>query len=162
MKRYHIKVKEFRRLSERLPEPLRSRILSSLPKKPSVEVWEEENFKLYLVDGEPRLVETRDGVFFPPLICSSLVEPLPKVAVDRGAIPHICGGADVMRPGIVKVEGDFQVNALVVVVDEQYGKPLAIGLSLLPSCELLKAERGKMIKTVHHVNDKIWNLYRNL
>jgi predicted RNA-binding protein (TIGR00451 family) len=36
-----------------------------------------------------------------------------------GAVPHICNGADIMAPGIVKVEREFQARAMAVVVDEK-------------------------------------------
>ncbi|RLI34431.1 RNA-binding protein [Candidatus Bathyarchaeota archaeon] len=161
LKRYFFKPKAFRRIVEKLPEPLKTNIAESMPKKPSVEVVEEASFKLYLVEGEPLLVEM-NGKFFPYLSRVKVLKGLPRVVVDRGAVPHVCNGADVMRPGIVRIEGEFEAGSLVVIVDELHGKPLALGLSLHSSREILKAEKGKMVETIHHVGDKIWNLYRNL
>jgi PUA domain protein len=83
------------------------------------------------------------------------------VVVDKGAVAFICRGADVMRPGIVRIEGEFDSGELILIVDEVHGKPVALGVSLMSSKEVGNASRGKMIKTIHHVGDKIWNFYRN-
>jgi len=163
LRRHFIKVKDFRRLLESLPKPLGGRLLQGLPKKFNVEVGEaEEGFKVYLVDGKPLLLVDGDGRVMPPLTASESLAMLPRVVVDRGAIPHICNGADVMRPGIVQVEGEFDGKSLVVVVDVDHRKPLALGVALLSSREVRRCEKGKMVKTIHYVGDKIWNLYRNL
>jgi PUA domain protein len=163
LRRHFIKVKDFRRLLESLPKPLRDELLQGLPKKFNVEVGEaEEGFKIYLVDGKPLLLVDGDGRVMPPLTDPGRLALLPRVVVDRGAIPHICNGADVMRPGIVQVEGEFDGNSLVVVVDVDHRKPLALGVALLSSGEVRRCEKGKMVKTVHYVGDKIWNIYRNL
>jgi len=163
LRRHFIKVKDFRRLLESLPKPLRDELLQGLSKKFNVEVGEAgEGFKIYLVDGKPLLLVDRDGRVMPPLTDFGRLALLPQVVVDRGAIPHICNGADVMRPGIVQVEGEFDGNSLVVVVDVDHRKPLALGVALLSSQEVRRCEKGKMVKTIHYVGDKIWNLYRNL
>lgn len=81
---------------------------------------------------------------------------LKKVTVDMGAIKFISSGADVMRPGVTKVDEGMQQNELVVVVDETYGKALAIGACLFSSEELMQLEKGKVVKTIHYVGDEIW------
>ncbi len=81
---------------------------------------------------------------------------IPKITVDMGAVKFVCNGADIMRPGITKVE-HFEKNALVVIVDETHGKPLAICQTLLSSEEMEKQESGKSLKNLHYVGDEIWN-----
>ena len=44
-----------------------------------------------------------------------------------GAVPYVCKGATIMAPGIVRIEGDFSMGELVVVVDMKFGKALGIG-----------------------------------
>ena len=161
MKRHHVKVKNFMQLLGRLPKPLAEKVLEELPKRFEVEVCKlEGGFEVYLAEGKPLLLVDGDGRVMPTLTSEAL-NMLPKVTVDRGAIPHICRGADVMRPGIVKVEGEFGEGEVVAILDDEHRKPLALGLSLFPSSEVERLKKGKMVKTIHYVGDRIWKLYRN-
>lgn len=81
---------------------------------------------------------------------------LKKVTVDMGAVKFVTSGADVMRPGVTLADEGIQQNEIVVVVDELHNKALAIGYSLYSSEELMRLEKGKVIKVVHYVGDEIW------
>lgn len=85
------------------------------------------------------------------------MKELPRITVDMGAVPHVCNGSDVMAPGIRKIEGDFVVGSLLTVVDERHGKFIAVGESLLGLEEMKAARRGKVIKNLHYVGDKVWD-----
>ena len=80
---------------------------------------------------------------------------IPSVYVDKGAIPFVIKGADIMRPGIVNVD-EFKDNSFVIVRDETAKKPIAIGLSILSSNELMNERNGKVIKNIHHFGDLLW------
>ena len=79
-----------------------------------------------------------------------------------GAVPHVCNGANVMAPGIVRVEGDFGKGDLVLIVDEKHGKPLALGESLCDSGRARNTKQGVVVKSIHFVSDKIWNFAKSL
>jgi PUA domain protein len=79
-----------------------------------------------------------------------------------GAIPFVCKGANVMAPGIRRVEGEFSKGNLLVVVDEKHGKALALGESLLDSVVFKEIKNGPVIKTLHYVSDKYWNMAKLL
>jgi PUA domain protein len=79
-----------------------------------------------------------------------------RVAVDRGAIPFVTSGADVMRPGIVRCDSAIAAGDLVLVVDEAHGKPLAVGTALHPGSELVGGA-GKGVKVLHYVGDEVWS-----
>ena len=81
---------------------------------------------------------------------------LPKVVIDMPAVKFIAGGADVMRPGIRHTD-TFPKDSIVSIVDETHNKPLAVGLSTLSSEDLMKEEKGKLVKNLHHIGDEIWN-----
>jgi len=83
------------------------------------------------------------------------VSLLPRVVVDKGAIKFVVNGADIMRPGITSVD-DFSSQAIVVVVDEGFNKPLAVGKALYSSSELLLLSSGKVVSLLHHVGDAYW------
>jgi PUA-domain protein len=83
--------------------------------------------------------------------------PIKKITVDKGAIPFVIKGADIMRPGIVDIEQDINQNDYVLIIDQTHKKPLAIGLSLYDSETLKSQTKGKVIKNLHYVGDEIWN-----
>ena len=118
----------------------------------------EDGTSVYLLDGAPLLARAA-GVLFPTLMCPCL-DRLPAVVVDMGAVPHVCNGADVMAPGIVEAEGDFEEDGLVVVRDVRHGKALAVGRALVSSEEVRASRRGKAVRNLHHVGDKLWRAYR--
>ena len=75
---------------------------------------------------------------------------LPKVVVDKGAPPFILKGADLMRPGIVSCE-PFEQDAIVMIVDEVHGFPLATGQAMFSSAAMLAKDGGKVIRIVHNL-----------
>ncbi|RLE75812.1 MAG: pseudouridine synthase [Thermoprotei archaeon] len=83
------------------------------------------------------------------------VEGFPVVVVDAGAVPHILNGADVMRPGIVEIRGDFAAGDVVVVLEER-GYPIAVCRALHASDEVRAMRRGKVLKNVHYLRDRLW------
>jgi PUA domain protein len=113
---------------------------------------------IYLVDKEPFLLE-KDGILFPSLR-GALARPFPerRVVVDMGAVSFVVNGADIMRPGIKEVSPDVKAGRPVQIVDERHGKPLALGVALFDADDLLAQEKGKVVKTFHHVGDDIWNI----
>ena len=110
---------------------------------------------VYFVDGAPLIVRTKVGLL-PSLRFTKAIDLLPHVVVDMGAVAHIANGADVMRPGIRDLRGDFGKGNLVVIVDEKFGKPIALGLAEVDSMEMKRVSKGKVIRSVHYVGDELW------
>lgn len=81
---------------------------------------------------------------------------LKHIVVDMGAVKFVASGADVMRPGIVDIAEDIEVGELVVIVDEQHKKPLAICRALKDTQALRTQTSGKSAENIHWVGDKIW------
>jgi PUA domain protein len=73
-------------------------------------------------------------------------------------VKFVVNGADIMRPGIVAVSDDVKAGRPVQIAEERHGKPLAIGIALLSAEEMRTQAQGKMVKSLHHVGDDIWNL----
>jgi len=139
-------------------------IEKALKLKKSLDVkskWEvvklSKNEVVYVLDGRPLAVEV-SGKLIPSIkaLMNGAIE-LPKVVVDIGAVKHIVNGADVMAPGIVRAEGDFARGDLVVVVDEKHGRPFCVGVALVDKSELASMSKGKVVKNLHYVSDKLWN-----
>lgn len=117
---------------------------------------------VYLLEGKPLAIEI-SGMLIPSIkaLMDGIAE-LPRVVVDAGAVKHVVNGADVMAPGIVRVEGDFTRGDLVVVVDERYGRPLCVGVALVSKSELASMTKGKVVENLHHVGDKLWNKMKEM
>ena len=113
---------------------------------------------VYFVDGTPLIIRTKSGLL-PSLKFSEAVNSLPHVVVDMGAVAHIANGADIMRPGVRDVRRDFVKGDLVVIADEKYGKPIALGLAEVDAMELRSVTKGKVIRSVHYVGDELWNSF---
>ena len=79
------------------------------------------------------------------------------VQVDMGAVPFVCNGANTMSAGINDVSPEIIKGQYVWIREENHHKPLAIGLSLMDAEEMLMSEKGKAIKSLHYIGDKIWN-----
>ncbi|MBS7655293.1 Tma20 N-terminal domain-containing protein [Candidatus Bathyarchaeota archaeon] len=130
--------------------------------KAKVEVLKvKENKRLFFLDGKP-LVFTMDSELYPTLIFFEALARLPKIVVDMGAVSHICNGADVMMPGVKRIDGAFKENSLVLIVDEKHGKTLAIGVALINSEEAKNLRKGKLAKNLHYVGDEVWKNLSNL
>ena len=80
------------------------------------------------------------------------------VTVDMGAVRFVYNGADIMAPGVVDADRAIRVGDLVWVRDEKNKQPLAVGEALLTGEEMIAAESGKAVKSVHHVGDNLWKI----
>jgi len=114
----------------------------------------EDGTVIYLIERDIAFV-VKDKIILPTLN-NNMIEGFPSVIVDMGAIPYVCKGADVMSPGIVKIEGEFEKEELIIVRDVNHGKALSIGKTLVSSVNMENMPKGKAIKNLHYVGDKIW------
>jgi PUA domain protein len=78
-----------------------------------------------------------------------------------GAVKFMCKGANVMRPGIKKYS-EFKKGDIVCVVEESHHKFLAIGKTLVSSQELESMEKGEVMKNLHYISDKYWEIGKTL
>ncbi len=147
MRRHFLRKKEAKELLHELESIGLLKELSS-----GIERVERGDEEVYLLEGRP-LCFRKEGRLFPSLHYADAFR-LKKVVVDMGAVRHLINGADVMAPGIVEMD-EVKKGELVLVVDQKYRKPLVIGYSLV---EGKKPEKGKVVKNVHRLGDKIWKM----
>ena len=131
-----------------------------LSRKSRVETEMVKISEVIFVDGVP-VAFKREGQFVPVLTNTVALEKMPRVTVDMGAVPHVVDGADIMAPGIRKVEGTFGEKELVIIVDEKHGKFLSVGRSLLGSEALAATKKGKVIVNIHYVGDVVWETIKS-
>jgi PUA-domain protein len=100
----------------------------------------------------------KDNRYFPSLhaLLNEMVT-VPKVIVDMGAIRFVVNGADIMRPGVTGVDDEVRADSVVAVVDQNHSKPLAVGIATMDADEIRSATKGKVVLSVHHVNDYLWD-----
>lgn len=79
------------------------------------------------------------------------------VTVDMGAVKFLANGADVMSPGIVDSDPAIEKGDLVFIRDVNNKRPLCVGRALISGGEMVPADSGKAVKTMHYVGDEIWN-----
>jgi len=158
--RHFLKEKEAKQLLADFSQKLRVKTETLFGPKPHIEQTETQGITIFIINGKP-LIARSNETLFPTLTFEGTLSLLPKIVVDLGAVPHICNGADVMAPGIVRIKGDFQEKGLIVIVDERHEKPLAIGIALLNSQAAKILKHGKIAKNVHFVGDKLWNLLKS-
>ena len=91
-------------------------------------------------------------------ITNTIIDNLPSIIVDMGAVPYVCDGANIMAPGILRISDDFSKNEIVVIRDTNFKKALAVGKGLASSDDINKIKKGKVIQNLHYVGDKIWRL----
>jgi PUA-domain protein len=160
-RRYSLKSKQAKQILNEVSERLKVNVDALFGTKANVEVAEADVGNIYLVNGKPLFFKTGERVL-PTLLFQDFVLRSPKIVVDMGAVPYVCNGADIMAPGIVRVEGEFSKGDLVLVVDEKHGKPLAVGESLYDAANARNTKQGAVVKNVHFVSDKIWNFAKTL
>ena len=158
-RRYFLKTKEADALLNTVSEKLRMDLKRMF--EGGVEVVEVDFGEVFLVGGKAVLARV-EGKVFPVLVFGGFLTSAGKVVVDMGAVPHVCNGADVMAPGVRRFEGEFGKGDFVVVVDERYGKPVALGEALYGSGEVGAVKHGAVVRTVHFVGDRTWNFIKKL
>lgn len=152
-KRYHLKKKKIREIQKSLDD-----FSTLISNDATVEIIKSSLPDLILINNEP-LIMFIDETPFPTLKGALKMDVKSKyVVVDMGAVKFMTKGADVMSPGITEADPGIQEGDLVIIVDENHHKPLAIGRSLISGDEMVERTEGKAVKTLHFIGDDIWNL----
>ncbi len=97
-----------------------------------------------------------EGNVFPSLLYLLKVQNLekyPGLIVDRGASLALTRGADLMAPGVRSVQSSFDAGEVVIALDEELNKPVAVLKALMPSSQIEELVRsrgkGKVAKNLH-------------
>jgi PUA domain protein len=157
-RRHFLKSKEAEALLNKASEKLAA-LKQIVKAKVDVELIQTEFAEIYLIKGKPILAKSGENVF-PTLVFTDFLASSPKVFIDMGAVPHVCNGANVMAPGIIRFEGEFKEGDYVLVADGKHGKPIAIGEIIYNSDAAKNVKHGVMVRNVHFVGDKIWNFIK--
>lgn len=115
--------------------------------------------QLYLLNDEPYFLRLKIALIPTLQVVIQKQVELPEVVVDEGAIKFIVNGADIMAPGILKDHLDETIlkRSIVQIVDENYHRPIAIGQLIEDTSTIKKTNKGKVVKNLHHIGDKLYN-----
>lgn len=164
MKRYHLSKKRVRELIEIVGAKYPG--IARMLKPGAVEEAVIGDVKVIIANRIPTLIVLPDDTMIPALHVllkyPEAMEGIPRLVVDRGATPFIARGADVMAPGVRDIPVGFGKGDVVLVLVEGYTKPICVGRALYSSDEIRSMRRGKVVKNLHHIGDKLWNTLRGL
>ncbi|MFB5606447.1 MAG: PUA domain-containing protein [Nitrosarchaeum sp.] len=142
--------------------------LKTVSEKWGMEFPKIKNLKVHQITDDAQMI-TGQGIkilkindeYLPFLSETQLLEKFPYVTVDMGAVKFMCKGANVMRPGI-KNHSEFEKEKIVCIVEESKHKFLAVGKALISSSELKNIEKGEVVKNMHYISDKFWEVGKTI
>ncbi len=118
----------------------------------------DDDIEILLVNGRAGFIR-ESGELIPHLrllLRHGYRDWLPYIVVDQGAVGPISRGADLMRPGIIEIEGGFEAGSIVVIAEPTRLLPLAVHRALYSSREIEAMSKGRVTKRVHYVGDRYW------
>lgn len=134
--------------------------------------YNDKEYTIYILRGRPILAKIDNEVL--PLMTtimelyekygfSNLIKYFKYAVVDEGALKPILRGADIMAPGIVE-NSEFQEKDMIIVFVrvKENNIPIAIGKALKDSKYMTITKKGKIIKNIHRVKDKLWEISTKL
>lgn len=120
--------------------------------------------RVEVVDNDIILIDNRPAWFYynkklvPTLYTLLDYNFLKKVDVENGSVPYIKQGKAILRPSIVSADRAVQKNEFVCIVNEKWDRPLAVGIALYSGEDIAKITAGEMIRVIHYIGDRIWEM----
>jgi len=144
----------------KLLEKISKRWNISFPKIKNLRVHQISE-QAQIITGNEMKILSIDDEYIPFLSETELLKKFPYVMVDMGAVKFMCNGANVMRPGIKKYS-DFEKDNMVCIIEESQNKFLAVGKALVSSQDIGTMEKGEIIKNIHYISDKYWEIGKTI
>ena len=154
-KRHRLRQKEIRQLSSTIEAAIGTECFGE---DDTVDRAETPDYDVVFVDGKILAIVQGGDPFLTVRGIMRYGGERRFVTVDMGAVPFVANGADVMGPGVVEADPDISEGGFVWVRDEKHLRPLAIGRALCPGSALPSKPKGKVVKSVHFVGDKLWSV----
>lgn len=154
-----LRKKETKELSDLLFDATGVRIFQELD---NIDVAEAPDFKAIIMDNQSIGI-IMDGKPF--LTVKGLIKfhiEKRHITIDMGAVPFVTKGADLMIPGILDMDQTIKTGDWCYIRDEKNKRPLAVGIALMDAQKIMElkssGQKGKAVKIVHYVGDKLWEL----
>lgn len=156
--RHYIRKSELKPLKDEILQMYDTKFVDQIfPKKSNVELIQTESGDiLYAVNNELKLWKSKDG-YIPvlTLLLNNRVD-LKTIVVDFGAVRYVANGADVMRPGITKIDPSIEKGDIIKIEEETKHRALAVGKAMYDATEMESKDAGKVVKNLHTIQDAIW------
>ena len=156
--RHFIQKSQIRELQDDLLNQYDEKFVAQIfPKKARIELIQTEaGDTLYAVNNVLKLWKSKEG-YIPvlTLLLNRQVE-MKKVVVDKGAIRFVTNSADVMIRGVTQIDPSIKKGDIVVIVDENHDRALAIGKAMFDAKEMENKNSGKVVKNLHTIQDNVW------
>ena len=145
-----------------------SELLKIISERWGIQCPKIKNFNVHQISDDAQIIVGKeikilkiDNDYLPFLSETEMLKKFPNVMVDMGAIKFMCKGANLMRPGIKKFT-EFEKDNLVCIMEESQHKFLAVGKAMVSSSELENMEKGEVLKNLHYVSDKFWEIGKTI
>jgi len=125
-----------------------------------------DKVEILIVDDVPCFYNHRGGQYLPTLrILHQYPELLPKQVCDRGAIPYMLKGANMMCAGLTHEKAvlneSIAKDAYVGIYGEGKEHAIAIGKHTLSGREIAATKTmekaGVGLNMIHYINDGLWD-----
>ena len=127
----------------------------------NIRTVEVDNGESLLIGKEFTAVKISNYII-PFLTMKKFPEISGKIVIDKGAVRFICDGANIMRPGVIRVDGSFKINDIIGAEEEQHSKILAVGFALVNSSEIQDMKKGVVMRNMHYIGDKYWEAFKRI
>ncbi|MCS6767836.1 MAG: PUA domain-containing protein [Candidatus Nitrosocaldus sp.] len=155
MREYHLSKTDIERIMQRIRDGWPKDVGVSRPK--ALKIIEMDDGSIddnSILICEEMILVVKDGIIL-PFLTMHILGSFPSITVDMGAVRHVCNGADIMRPGIIRMDG-FDKGSIVTVKDERHGKYIAVGVARVSSDEAIPMSKGVIVENKHYVGDRFW------
>ena len=135
-----------------------------LPKKPPLIQYKAgPHVTIYCRGEEPLFFEHRDSPIMPTL---RFVHQYPDLwttyTVDKGGIPYLIGGANLMCGGLTSAGGSMpgeplEVDAPVIIMAEGKEHALAVGFLKMSTNDIKSKNKGVAVEIAHFLGDGLFN-----
>ncbi len=144
------------------------KIINDVTEQWAIDIPKIKNFNVYHISASEQIITASelkilkiDQTYIPFLTEVETLKRFPRITIDMGAVKFMCKGANLMRPGITEFD-EFELDRLVCIVEEKHGKFLAVGKTLVSSVELDTMVKGEVLKNLHYISDKFWEIGKSL
>jgi PUA-domain protein len=156
--RHFIQKSQIKELKDDILKQYDQKFLAQIfPKKAKIELIQTDaGDTLFAINDVLKLWKSKEG-YIPvlTLLLNNQVS-LKKVVVDMGAIKFVTNGADIMRPGITKIDRSIKKGDIIEIVDEIHDRSLAVGKAMYDADEMEKKDSGKVVINLHTIQDSVW------
>ncbi len=142
---------------------INKKFIEFLQSTETVRIGLAEDFEIIIFNSIPALFRTKNiDIYIPTLYALNYflntykMYIVPSIVVDQGAVEPLKRGADVMMPGIKKINQSFKKGEIVAVLEPHEKYFIVVGMALIDSNNIVSGGKGKCIENISRLDDRIW------